>query len=154
MEMAIKNGRVEKEFYEKILTTTTTRLGRSVFALMADEEKDHYEGLKELNNELEKSGKLPDPLPDKFRQTSVQNILKELVGKTAGAPTISEIEWENLGKSLTLEEKVVAFYERLQEKASDPAVRALFASFIRIEREHCRFLKDAREFVARAGYIG
>jgi len=153
IEMAAKNELIEKEYYEKLLKTTTTPLGKSIFERLAYEEKIHYEGLKELYEEVQRDGKLPDPLPSIFKKTNIQEILETLMLNTAEIPTISKDDLENINRSMVLEGKVVIFYERLLDKTSDPGIRSLFELFVNVERKHSQFLKDIKEFLVKAMFV-
>ncbi len=154
IEMAAKNELIEKEYYEKILKTTTTPLGKSIFERLAYEEKIHYEGLKELHEEVKRVGKLPDPLPNKFKKTTVQDMLESLMLDTGKIQTISKDDLENINRALVLEEKVVVFYERLLDKTSDPGIKSLFELFVNVEHKHSQFLKDIKEFLVKAMFVG
>ncbi len=153
IEMATKNELIEKEFYDKILETTSTPLGTSIFERLSLEEKVHYEGVQELYQQVKELGKLPDELPRKLQPTSVLDILENLILDTAQLQTLNKDDLENLRRSLVLEEKVTAFYEKLLGDMSEPGMKALFELFAKTERKHLQFLKNTIEYVVKAGFV-
>jgi rubrerythrin len=153
IEKAVKAELFEIQFYEKILKTTTTPLGTSIFERLAYEEEIHHDGLITLHEEVKKKGRLPDSSPEIFNGVNIQDLLESLILSTADRYTISKEDLENIDKSLVLEEKVVSFYERLLDKEADRGTRALFELFLDLGHRHCQFLKDTKEFVIKAGYV-
>ena len=150
-EMAIKNEMIEGQFYKENAENASHSLIRVLYEWMASEEWKHYEALKKLYAELQAHGKLPDDTLSKITKTNIQDFFEDLIKKYSSLTKISSDDLIIIRKAITLEEKVVIFYERLRDNASDPRDKELFDLCFSNEHEHLQSLKDAEAFLAKFG---
>ena len=150
-EMAIKNEMIESQFYKENAENASHSLIRVLYEWMASEEWKHHEALIKLHAELQAHGKLPDDILSRITKTKIQDFFEDLIKKYSGLTKISNDDLIIIRKAITLEEKVVIFYERLRDNASDPRDKELFDLFFSNEHEHLQSLKDAEIFLAKFG---
>ena len=77
LEVALNNEMKEREFYLKNAKRTKNPLGKAMFQQIGDDELEHYERLKQLQQKWKKQGKWPETVPLKVKDTIVKDILLE-----------------------------------------------------------------------------
>lgn len=148
-EMAVKNERIEKEFYEKHAKMASHPLSRALFEHMAFEEADHHDGLKRLHEELQSKGQLPNDCKLSMVETSVQTILEDVIKKDPNMEKMSDDDLAMIHDAIKLEEKVLIFYERLADRADNPHDKALFDFCVGSEKAHLQSLKDIEKLLIK-----
>jgi rubrerythrin len=150
LEVALNNETSERDFYLAHARKTKNPLGKSMFLMIADDELEHYERLKELHEKLKSTGLWPASLPLSVKQTRVKELIDGLndPGNAAGS---SEDDLEAIQVATAFEAKGAEFYARLRDESADERQKAFFALLAGIEREHYLVLKDAEDYLKDPG---
>ena len=153
LDVALNNELNEHKFYMKNAERTTNPLGKAMFDQIGKEELEHYERLKQLHDEWTRSGKWPNTLPLKVRDTEIKNILSEFVSKSeTSAPSESD-DLAAIRTAIDFEAKGMEYYASLRDSITDKKESEFFGLLSSIEREHYLSLKDAEEyFIDPAGW--
>jgi rubrerythrin len=146
LELALNNEMTEREFYLAHARKTANPLGKSMFLMIAEDELEHYDRLKELHVKLKGSGQWPESLPLSVRQTRVRELIDALNGP-GDAASSTEDDLGALQVAAAFEAKGSEFYARLRDQSVDPRQKAFFALLSGIEREHYLVLKDAEGYL-------
>lgn len=146
LETALNNEMREREFYLKHAERTRNPLGKTMFEQIADDEREHYERLKELHGEWEKKGIWPKTLPLKVKDTVVKDILSEFVKKVDKSAESDDDDLQAVRTAIDFEAKGVAFYTKLRDGVEDKKEKDFFDLMASIEREHFLSLKDVEEY--------
>jgi rubrerythrin len=146
LEVALNNEKSEREFYLAHAQKTRNPLGKAMFLMIADDELEHYERLKELHEKLQATGHWPESLPLSVKGTKI----KALITALNDAGDASESTEDDLGAIRVAEDfeaKGSEFYAKLRDEATDAKQKDFFALLAGIEREHYLSLKDAEEYL-------
>ncbi|HNY65446.1 MAG TPA: ferritin family protein [Deltaproteobacteria bacterium] len=146
LDVALSNETSEREFYLAHARKTGNPLGKEMFLMIADDELEHYERLKDLHEKLKDRKMWPESVPLSVKQTKVRSLIDAL-NSAPDAGQTSEDDLEALRVAAEFEAKGVDFYARLRDESTDPREKAFFAMLSGIEREHYLALKDAEEYL-------
>lgn len=147
LNVALQNETNEREFYLQQAGRTGNPLGKAMFEQIADEELEHYERLKQLHDRWLKEEKWPETLPLKVKETSVKDVLKNVLKSVKQMAAGNADDMEALRTAIDFEAKGTAFYARLRDEVTDPQEKAFFDLLSRIEHEHFSSLKDTEQFL-------
>lgn len=160
LNVALQNETNEREFYLQHAGRTGNPLGKAMFEQIADEELEHYERLKQLHDRWVKEEKWPETLPLKVKETSVKDVLKNVIKSVTQMAAGNADDLEALRTAIDFEAKGTAFYARLRDEVTDPQEKAFFDLLSRIEHEHFFFPErhraipdESRSLVSGAGKI-
>jgi len=81
LKFALENEQKEREFYITNSRKTRNMAGKNMFKQIADEEKEHYEVLKKLQEKWQQQKKWPATVPLKVKKSLAGSILKSMAGK-------------------------------------------------------------------------
>lgn len=147
LEVALANEMKEHEFYLKNAERTDNPAGKAMFAQIAQEELEHYQRLKQLNESWSKKQKWPETVPLKVKETNVSAILKDMVKKASQMPKGDADDLKAIGTAIEFEANGAIFYAKLRDDCTDPREKAFFNLLADIEHEHYVSLKDAEELM-------
>ncbi len=147
LEVALNNESREREFYLEHAARTRNAVGRAMFKLIADEELEHYERLMQLHEKWEKLETWPETLPLKVRDTTVGDVLKDVLRAAHQKIESNEDDLEAVRTAIEFEAKGAAYYARLRDQVTDPREKAFFDLLANIEHEHYTSLKDTEEYL-------
>src|SRR5574340_665485 len=147
LNVALNNEMREHGFYLKNAERTKNALGEAMFRQIAGEELEHYQRLKQLSETWEKKGTWPKTVPLKVKDTSVRDILKDMVKKAARIPAGDRDDLEAIRTAIDFEARGTEFYARLRDEATDPREKDFFGLLAGIEHEHFASLKETEEFL-------
>jgi rubrerythrin len=147
LEIALTNEMKEREFYLKNAQRTKNPVGRAMFQQIGDEELEHYERLKRLHAEWEKSGKWPESLQLAVKDTVIKDVLTGVLSKVDTSAESDANDLEAVRTAIDFEEKGTVFYASLRDQVNDRREKAFFDLLSRIEREHYLSLKEAEEYL-------
>jgi rubrerythrin len=147
LEIALTNEMKEREFYLKNAQRTKNPVGKIMFQQIGDEELEHYERLKRLHTEWEKSGKWPESLPLAVNNTVIKDVLAGVLSKVDADAESDANDLEAVRTATDFEEKGSVFYASLRDQVTDRREKAFFDLLSRIEREHYLSLKEAEEYL-------
>lgn len=136
----------EREFYLKNARRTKNPLGKKMFQQIGDDELEHYERLKQLNQKWAKQEKWPETVPLKVKDTIVKDILLEFVKKVDETARGDSDDLEAVRTALDFEAKGAKFYAELRDSVSDSKEKEFFDLLARMENEHYLSLKDTEEY--------
>jgi rubrerythrin len=144
--VALNNEMREREFYLKNARRTKNPLGKKMFQQIGDDELEHYERLKQLNQKWVKQEKWPETVPLKVKDTIVKDILLEFVKKVDETAKGDSDDLEAVRTALDFEAKGAKFYAELRDSVSDFKEKEFFDLLARMENEHYLSLKDTEEY--------
>ena len=147
LNVALTNEMREHEFYLNNAKRTTNFVGKAMFHQIASEELEHYERLQQLAEKWKKEEKWPETVPLRVKNTLVKDILKDMVKKSAAAPSGDDDDLKAIGIAIDFEAKGAAFYARLRDETTEPREKAFFDLLAGIEQEHFASLKDTEEYL-------
>ena len=147
LQVALTNEMWEHEFYLNNANRTANAVGKAMFGQIAAEELEHYERLKQLAAVWEQQGKWPETLPLQVKNTTVGDVLLDVVKKSATAQPSNADDLQAVRTAIDFEAKGAAFYARLRDNSSEPREKAFFALLASIEQEHFSSLKDTEEYL-------
>jgi rubrerythrin len=146
LEVALNNEMREREFYLKNAKRTKNNLGKAMFQQIADDELEHYERLKQLQQRWKKQEKWPETVPLKVKDTAVKDILLEFINKIDESTKGDTDDLEAVRAAIDFEAKGAKFYGELRDSVSDPKEKQFFDLLSRMENEHYLSLKDTEEY--------
>lgn len=146
LRIALNNELKERTFYLKHAQRTKNPLGKKMFQQIGDEELEHYERLKELNQRWEKQEKWPATIPLKVKDTEVRGVFHDLLKKVDTLPEGDGDDLDAVKTAIAFEAKGMKHYETLRDMVSNPQEKAFFDLLAGIEREHYLSLKNTEEY--------
>lgn len=146
LEVALNNEMREREFYLKNAKRTKNPLGKKMFQQIGDEELEHYERLKQLQEKWERQEKWPETVPLKVRDTVVKDLLLDLLQKVEEVSGGDDDDLEAVRTAIDFEAKGAKLYAELRDAVSDIREKEFFGILARIENEHYLSLKDTEEY--------
>ena len=146
LEVALNNEMKERAFYLKHAQRTKNPIGKTMFQQIGDEELEHYERLKQLQQRWEKNEKWPETVPLQVEETLVRDVLKDLIKQVDQIPEENADDLGAVRTAIEFEAKGVKYYAELRDGVSDPREKAFFDLLSRFENEHYLSLKDTEEY--------
>jgi rubrerythrin len=147
LKFALENEQKEREFYLANARRTKNMAGKNMFKQIADEEKEHYEVLKKLNEKWQQQKKWPATVPLKVRKSLAGSILKAMAGKKAARIAGNEDDLKAIRTAIDFEARGVALYTKLEKESTDLKEKAFFNLIASVERDHLLSLRDTEEFL-------
>jgi len=147
LEVALNNEMRHREFYLKNATRTKNALGKKMFQQIGDDELEHYQRLKELNQKWTKKEKWPETVPLKVNQTVVKDILLDFLKKADEKSQSDTDDLEAVRTAIDFEAKGAKFYADLRDAVTNPREKEFFGLLATIENEHYLSLKDTEEYL-------
>lgn len=146
LEVALNNEMKEREFYLKNAKRTKNPLGKAMFRQIGDDELEHYERLKQLQQKWNNQGKWDETVPLKVKDTIVKDILLEYIKKIDELSEGDSDDLKAVQIAIDFEAKGAKFYAELRDSVTDPKEKQFFDLLSRIENEHYLSLKDTEEY--------
>lgn len=147
LETALTNEMAEHAFYIKHVEKTQNVFGRMLFQKIAAEEVEHYEKLRDLKTQWEKSGRWPETVPLSVQQTKVRDLIRTIRQETAEIAAGNDDDLKAVRIALNFEARGRDFYALLRDRSKDPAEKNFFDLLSRIEQDHYRSLQEAEELL-------
>lgn len=144
LQVAIANEQRGLHFYNRALEATTVEATRTVFARLADEEKQHLAALQQEYEILRQTHAWLDDEPSLlyFDQERLEGIFptssKHIVQIVRSASPA-----EALHMAMAAERRSYEFFSDYAEKVDSPQGRAIFKKFAREEQRHLRLIRHA-----------
>jgi rubrerythrin len=118
-----------------------------MFQQIGDDELEHYQRLKELNQKWIKREKWPETVPLKVNQTVVKDILLDFLKKADEKSQSDTDDLEAVRTAIDFEAKGAKFYADLRDGVTNPREKEFFGLLATIENEHYLSLKDTEEYL-------
>jgi len=154
IEQAIKTAlEYERKVRDSYLTAAKNSqndTGKRIFKVLAKEEQQHVDYLKEKLKELNETGKIKADMLDtvvpseKAIAEGVSKLKKHLPQEIKGS------EQELLTKALNLEKETSAFYEKMVGELGEEG--KFFDRFIEIEKGHVAIVQAEMNYLNGSGY--
>jgi rubrerythrin len=144
-----------RNVYAEAAESVSDAVGKRVFGVLANEEKDHLDHLRGLLNQLEEGARLGQTVlstvipPPKAVQEGIQELRGRLSGRT-GSPNVSG-ELDLLQRALEVEIETGSFYKRMVAELGEQGQRA-FARFVEIEEGHRAIVEAEIDHLTGTGY--
>ena len=126
-------------FYGQVAAQTESDAVKNIFSIMAEEEKKHYEALKEQYKRYESEGKfsLDESLgsPNEFSE----KVLSEKIRSEINA---ANFEAASISAAIGMEREAIALYSDRAEKAEDPNEKKIYRELAAWENTHVSFLNE------------
>jgi len=147
LEVALRNEMEERAFYLKNAQRTKNSVGKAMFQTIADEELEHYQKLKELQQRLNAEGKWPETIPLKVKDTIVVNIFNQMTKNNENIPEGDADDREAIRQAIEFEANAAKYYAYLRDQVANPQEKRFFALLAEIEYAHYLSLKDTEELL-------
>jgi rubrerythrin len=147
LKFALENEQKEREFYLANARRTKNLAGKNMFKQIADEEKEHYEILKQLHDTWEQKKKWPATIPLKVKKSLAGTILKSMADKKSTRFKGNDDDLKAVRTAIDFEARGMALYTKLEEGSDDPKEKAFFNLMAGIERQHFMSLRETEEFL-------
>jgi len=146
IEIALENELKERDFYQNCSDKTNNPVGKKMFAILADEENDHYEKLQVIHERLSKQGKWPETVSAVVKDTNIKDAIESIpnLAEDAASTTTDDIDAVKIG--IIFETNGHKFYRGLAEAAETQSETDFFNRLAAIEYEHLTSLKDSLAF--------
>ena len=154
IEQAIKTAleyeRKVRDSYLQAAKNSQDDTGKRIFKVLAKEEQQHVNYLKEKLDELNKTGKVKADILDtvvlseKAIAEGVSKLEKHLPKEIKGS------EQELLSNALNLEKETSAFYERMVSELGEEG--RVFDRFVEIEKGHVAIVQAEMNYLNGSGY--
>jgi rubrerythrin len=148
IEFAINNEIREREFYLKNARASVNPVSRATFEVLADEELEHIERLKELHETLSLDGCWPENFNLTIRASRISAVLSDLVNKYKEVFDAEPETLDAIRTAIESEAESAKFYLRLRDMVENPMEREFFGRLAEVEMDHCRALKNTEQFLA------
>ncbi len=146
MKDAVKMEEDGLEFYQQAAQGAKSAGTRDIFEYLAASEKYHIRKIREIYERLEKDPTWNEGMCSWVQPHQQPNVFTEAMAKaTAGKGDEGDLKALEVG--ISMEEKSIAFYQKLAQAAGDPLERRLFLSLVNEERGHYNNLVDYRNFL-------
>ena len=135
IKTAIEYEEKVRDVYQRAAKTSTDRVGRRVFQMLADDEANHVLFLQHqlgmwLSDKKITPEELKIAIPDPREMTATEHKLE-----AALAPSARREELALLEKAREVELETSSFYERMVKELPDEG-KALFQRFLAVEENH------------------
>jgi len=146
MKDAVKMEEDGLTFYQKAAQAAKTPGTREIFDYLAESEKYHIKRIRELYERLEKDPTWTEGMCAWVQPHQRPNVFTEAMAQaSAGQGEAEDIKALEVG--IAMEEKSIAYYQKLAQAATDPLERRLFLSLVNEERGHYNALVDYRNYL-------
>ena len=136
-----------QKFYQQSAQAAKTPGTREIFDYLAVQEKYHIQKIQEIYQALEKDPQWSEALASFAPPHHQPNVFAELLKKGAmGQGDAGDLQALQTG--MQLEEKSIAYYNKLAREAADPLERRFFLSLVNEERGHYLALLDFHNYLA------
>jgi len=136
-------------FYKLASEKTIDEKGKEVFLSLAEDEKKHYQILKEQYEKVRKTGgvKFVDKKVEFFKSESPSPIFSEDFKKR-----IKDMHFEMSALSIgaLLEKNSIEYYRKFAEQSQDEETKKLFSYLIEWEQEHLKALIAQQKYLKEA----
>ena len=147
IEMALKNERMEMQFYLDHAQRSTNALAQAMFKTCAKDEAEHMSRIQHLHKRLIEEGSWPDAMPIEVAGTNVKEVLDGLIGQKDHARHDMD-DVKALEHAAAFEARGMEFYDKLALACVDNAAeRGFFAFLAKIEREHYLSISETLFFL-------
>jgi len=147
LAVALQNEMEERAFYLKNAERTKNPMGKAMFQTIADEELEHYQKLKELQQKLNAEGKWPETIPLKVKDTIVVSIFNQMTKNNENIPEGDADDRQALRQAIEFEANAAKYYAHLRDQVSSPPEKRFFDLLAKIEYTHYLSLKDTEELL-------
>lgn len=147
LEVALNNEMRERQFYLQQAQRTKNLLGKALFQQLADEEREHYERLRGLQEKWQKQEQWPETVPLQVNNTIVKDVLKDLLARVEKMPPGDDDDLQAVRNALDFEAQGAKFYASLRDSVTDQKEKKFFDLLAAIEHEHYLSLKDTEEYL-------
>ena len=142
VQIALKNELQERNFYLEQSKRTSNAAGRQMFALIAEDENEHYERLKKLHEDMLQQGKWPASVPAQIKNTNIMSALRSITKFSSSAPPAGHDDRQAVKTAIDFETKGFNFYTGLSADAETKSEKVFFNLLAAIEQEHLLSLQD------------
>jgi len=146
IDVALNNELRERDFYYMHADRTKNPVGKAMFKRIGDDELEHYERLKQLNEKWTKEEKWPETVPLEVQDTKIKDVLVDVLKKIEKKSVTDADDLDAIRTAIDFEYKGVQFYKDLADMVSDPKEKQFFTLLSGIEKEHALSLQDAEEY--------
>jgi hypothetical protein len=145
IEVAISNEMRERKFYLTHAARSKNPLGRMMFQQIADDELEHYNRLKEMEEKWKET--YPDTIIATIKGTNLRKTLKGLLAQIETLPQTDQNELQAIRTAIAFETKGVQYYHFLRDAVFDPKEKAFFGLLADMEQEHLDILKQTEAYL-------
>jgi len=152
---AIEHETKVRNLYAEAAKSAVDAVGKRVFHVLADEEKDHLDHLRGLLSQLRETGQVTEKAlatvipPREAVQHGIQKLRGCLHDRTRSPDVSGELDL--LQRALEVEIETRDFYKRMVNELEEQGRRA-FARFVEIEEGHRAIVEAEIDYLTSTGY--
>ena len=140
--LAIQNEQAEIAFYLKEAKKTKNRAARTLFELLADQEKHHITLLEDLSKRATEQGAWPRQIDTATLKLDVSKELERIDGLVTQTPTKDSEDVQALKKALDFEHNAQQFYTQLANQRENAQEKSFFLAIAGFERDHASWISS------------
>ena len=143
IEMALNNERAEMKYYLEQARRSKNYVAKRLFEMLAYDEKEHMERIRDLHAKLTADGSWPTDVPINLRGTDIKDQINFLMGLKESATEHDDDDIAALQKGAETEARGAEFYKKLAELCTNPQEKKFFTFLSSIENEHYMSIKSS-----------
>ncbi|MCP4605345.1 MAG: ferritin family protein [Proteobacteria bacterium] len=143
IKLAIKNETSEMAFYLNEARRSENPVTKALFGTLAEDEKEHMQRIRALNDKLVADGSWPKDMPIEVKGTNIKAVLKGLGRNPEISAKHNDDDLAALRTGIEFENNGAKFYSELAEISENPQEAGFFRFLADIEREHMMSIQDS-----------
>ena len=147
LELALKMEADGKKYYQEASEASSNKAGKTLFAILAEEEDDHARRFTEIYNQLKKENTWPKGCQKVVPKQEIRTIFAEALEEMSTDDVKFETEMKAVEAARKMEDDSIDLYTRLAFQAKSETERSFFDAIIAEEREHSLALNDYAEYL-------
>ena len=153
LEEAIRFETDGREFFLKAAEKANTYFAKVIFQMIAEEELEHIQRIKQIY-ESDLTSQKPEHPPVASRQSNLPTIFQEAKEQMSQGVMVEADEREAIRLAVQLEFKGHEFYTRLTQEATDDFEKAFYQHLAQEELVHFSILRQMEEAVMNPTSFG
>jgi len=147
LRVALDNEMKAYTFYFENAERTKNPVGKAMFKQIAAEEMEHYQRLKQLQENWKRANKSPDAVTLKVKRSIVKSLIREAAKNTQTRMKGDAEDLKAVRIAIEFEAKGLEHYTRLRDESTEQGEKEFFNLLASSEREHYMSLKDTEHYM-------
>jgi rubrerythrin len=143
LEKAIQFESDGHDYYQRLADEMNDPAVKGLFALLAEDEKDHIARVREIYEELKDKPGWPSVDSMIARQSGSYDAFELASQKCAGIGCDAGVT-QAIDKAITMEEAGIAFYSQRLDQATCDAEAKFFTALVEEEKRHLEILQKSK----------
>ncbi|MCX7723619.1 MAG: ferritin family protein [Thermodesulfovibrio sp.] len=145
IEIALKMETDAVKFYTEASEKVSHPVGKKMFLMIAEDEKNHIKMIEELLKGLELTIKEANPIK------TVKTIFEEMKDKMMERIKAQEDDLEAFRVAMDMEKEGIDFYKKVKQEVNTEKEKKLFERLIFEEEQHYKIFSETYNFLKDTG---